>query len=86
VGTLGIPEPCDATPSHLDATGSSGDRMRRNEMATRRRPARTTTAKRTNTRTGHGNLDSFLPNTARGGYALAVAGYLPDGRFIIRNS
>ena len=54
-------------------------------MATRRL-ARTTTAMRWNTRTGQGNLDSSLPNTVRGGYTLAVAGYLPDGRFSIRNS
>jgi len=33
-----------------------------------------------------GNLDVFLPNTIRGGHAVAVVGYRPDGRFILRNS
>jgi len=33
-----------------------------------------------------GNLDAFQPNTTRGGHAIAVVGYLPNGRFIIRNS
>lgn len=33
-----------------------------------------------------GNLDTFLPNTVRGGHAVAIVGYRADGRFIIRNS
>jgi len=34
----------------------------------------------------HGNLDTFLPTTVRGGHAVAVVGYTSSGRFIIRNS
>ncbi len=34
----------------------------------------------------HGNLDTFFPNTVRGGHAVAVVGYTSNGRFIIRNS
>ena len=34
----------------------------------------------------HGNLDTFFPNTVRGGHAIAVVGYTAAGRFIIRNS
>jgi C1A family cysteine protease len=33
-----------------------------------------------------GNLDTFQPNTARGGHAICVVGYTADKRFIIRNS
>ena len=33
-----------------------------------------------------GNLDKFQPGTVRGGHAIAVVGYLANGRFIIRNS
>jgi C1A family cysteine protease len=33
-----------------------------------------------------GNLDVFMPNTARGGHAIAIVGYLASGRFIVRNS
>ena len=33
-----------------------------------------------------GNLDTFLPDTVRGGHAVAVVGYTADQRFIIRNS
>ncbi|HMS48893.1 MAG: C1 family peptidase [Candidatus Microthrix subdominans] len=33
-----------------------------------------------------GILDKFQPGTVRGGHAIAVVGYLPNGRFIIRNS
>ena len=33
-----------------------------------------------------GHLDVFQPNTVRGGHAVTVVGYLPNGRFIIRNS
>jgi Papain family cysteine protease len=32
-----------------------------------------------------GNLDVYLPNTTRGGHAVALAGYTAD-RFIVRNS
>jgi C1A family cysteine protease len=34
----------------------------------------------------HGNLDVFLPNTVRGGHAVAIVGYTAAGRFIVRNS
>lgn len=34
----------------------------------------------------NGNLDTFQPNTVRGGHAICVVGYRTDGRFIIRNS
>lgn len=33
-----------------------------------------------------GNLDTFKPETARGGHAVSLVGYRADGRFIIRNS
>ena len=33
-----------------------------------------------------GNIDTFMPNTVRGGHAIAVVGYLASGRFIVRNS
>jgi C1A family cysteine protease len=33
-----------------------------------------------------GNIDTFKPNTARGGHAVAVVGYTSTGRFIVRNS
>jgi C1A family cysteine protease len=33
-----------------------------------------------------GKLDTFQPNTVRGGHAVCVVGYRTDGRFIIRNS
>jgi C1A family cysteine protease len=33
-----------------------------------------------------GNIDTFLPNTVRGGHAVAVVGYTTTGRFIVRNS
>jgi C1A family cysteine protease len=33
-----------------------------------------------------GKLDTFMPNTVRGGHAVAVVGYTADQRFIIRNS
>jgi hypothetical protein len=32
-----------------------------------------------------GNLDEYLPDTSRGGHAVAIVGYRP-GRFIVRNS
>ena len=34
----------------------------------------------------HGKLDTFQPNTVRGGHAPAVVGYTADQRFIVRNS
>ncbi len=37
------------------------------------------------TNTG-GNIDVFMPNTVRGGHAIAVVGYTSSGRFIVRNS
>jgi C1A family cysteine protease len=33
-----------------------------------------------------GKIDTFLPNTVRGGHAVAIVGYLSSGRFIVRNS
>ena len=33
-----------------------------------------------------GNMDTFQPNTVRGGHAVALVGYRTDGRFIVRNS
>lgn len=33
-----------------------------------------------------GKMDTFLPNTVRGGHAVALVGYRRDGRFIVRNS
>jgi C1A family cysteine protease len=33
-----------------------------------------------------GKLDTFMPNTVRGGHAVAAVGYRADGRIIIRNS
>ena len=33
-----------------------------------------------------GKLDTFQPNTVRGGHAVAIVGYSADKRFIIRNS
>lgn len=37
------------------------------------------------TQTG-GKIDNFQPNTVRGGHCVAIVGYRPDGRFIVRNS
>ena len=34
----------------------------------------------------HGNLDTFDPGSVRGGHAVTIVGYLPNGRFIVRNS
>ena len=39
-----------------------------------------------NAATTQGKLDTFKPNTVRGGHAVSVVGYRADGRFIIRNS
>lgn len=33
-----------------------------------------------------GNIDTFMPNTVRGGHAITIVGYLASGRFIVRNS
>jgi C1A family cysteine protease len=33
-----------------------------------------------------GKLDTFMPDTVRGGHAVAVVGYTADHRFILRNS
>ena len=33
-----------------------------------------------------GGVDTFQPDTVRGGHAVAVVGYRKDGRFIVRNS
>lgn len=33
-----------------------------------------------------GNIDTFMPNTVRGGHAIAIVGYTASGRFIVRNS
>ncbi len=33
-----------------------------------------------------GNVDTFMPNTVRGGHAVAIVGYTASGRFIVRNS
>jgi hypothetical protein len=38
-----------------------------------------------NARATRGRLDTYLPNTARGGHAVALVGYTPD-YFIVRNS
>lgn len=34
----------------------------------------------------HGKLDTFQPNTVRGGHAVCIVGYTTDKRFIVRNS
>src|SRR6195256_2194456 len=34
----------------------------------------------------HGKLDTFQPNTVRGGHAPCIVGYTADRRFIVRNS
>jgi len=34
----------------------------------------------------HGLLDTFQPNTVRGGHAVCVVGYTAEKRFIVRNS
>ncbi len=33
-----------------------------------------------------GNIDTFHPDTVRGGHAICIVGYRADGRFIVRNS
>jgi len=39
-----------------------------------------------NARATRGLLDTFQPNTVRGGHAVCLVGYRADGRFIVRNS
>ena len=39
-----------------------------------------------NATTTHGLLDTFQPNTIRGGHAVCLVGYTKDMRFIVRNS
>ena len=39
-----------------------------------------------NAKLTHGNVDEFKPSTIRGGHAVTIVGYLPNGRFIVRNS
>lgn len=39
-----------------------------------------------NAKTAHGKLDTFQPNTVRGGHAVCIVGYTADTRFIVRNS
>jgi C1A family cysteine protease len=34
----------------------------------------------------HGLLDTFQPDTVRGGHAVCVVGYTAEKRFIVRNS
>ncbi len=34
----------------------------------------------------NGNIDTFHPETVRGGHAICIVGYRADGRFIVRNS
>jgi C1A family cysteine protease len=34
----------------------------------------------------HGMLDTFQPNTVRGGHAVCIVGYTAEKRFIVRNS
>lgn len=39
-----------------------------------------------NAKSTGGNIDTFKPNTVRGGHAVCIVGYRTDGRFIVRNS
>ena len=39
-----------------------------------------------NAASNNGNIDSFHPDTVRGGHAICIVGYRADGRFIVRNS
>lgn len=39
-----------------------------------------------NAKAKKGKIDTFKPNTVRGGHAICVVGYRTDGRFIVRNS
>lgn len=39
-----------------------------------------------NAANNQGNIDTFHPETVRGGHAVCIVGYRDDGRFIVRNS
>ena len=39
-----------------------------------------------NAAANNGNIDTFHPDTVRGGHAICIVGYRADGRFIVRNS
>jgi hypothetical protein len=39
-----------------------------------------------NAKATQGKLDTFKPNTVRGGHAVCIVGYTADKRFIVRNS
>ena len=39
-----------------------------------------------NAAANQGKIDTFHPNTVRGGHAVCIVGYRADGRFIVRNS
>jgi len=39
-----------------------------------------------NAKATQGKLDTFKPNTVRGGHAICIVGYTTDKRFIVRNS
>ena len=39
-----------------------------------------------NAASNNGNIDTFHPDTVRGGHAICIVGYRADGRFIVRNS
>jgi C1A family cysteine protease len=39
-----------------------------------------------NAKATHGQLDTFQPNTVRGGHAICIVGYTTENRFIVRNS
>jgi len=39
-----------------------------------------------NAKATQGKLDTFQPNTVRGGHAVCIVGYTTDNRFIVRNS
>ncbi len=39
-----------------------------------------------NAKATQGKLDTFQPNTVRGGHAICIVGYTEDNRFIVRNS
>ena len=39
-----------------------------------------------NAKSTGGKIDTFHPDTVRGGHAVCIVGYRSDGRFIVRNS
>ena len=39
-----------------------------------------------NAASNNGKIDTFHPDTVRGGHAICIVGYRADGRFIVRNS